>query len=102
MVSSSIARNAAVEEKSMTVGGTGTTRAFAARKTDKDMAPRAGGGSRTMTRSEGRRVGKECVSTCSDRWSALYYIQNEIMESTYAYQNNQTINTTITIISTHQ
>src|SRR3546814_12490885 len=47
MVSSSIARNAAVEETSMTVGGTGTTRAFAARKPDKEMAPRAGGGQRT-------------------------------------------------------
>src|SRR3546814_20601001 len=59
MVSSSIARNAAVEEKSMTVGGTGTTRAFDERNTDKDMTPRAGGGYRTMTKTrEGRVEGK--------------------------------------------
>src|SRR3546814_19763489 len=27
------------------------------------------------TRSEERRVGKECVSTCSSRWSRYHYIK---------------------------
>src|SRR3546814_16301743 len=29
----------------------------------------------TWTRSEERRAGKECVSTCRSRWSPLYYQQ---------------------------
>ena len=49
MVSSSMAKKAAVEEKSMMVGGTGTIRAFAARRTDREIAPSAGGGSSTTT-----------------------------------------------------
>src|SRR3546814_5603938 len=28
-----------------------------------------------LQRSEARRVGKECVSTCSSRWSPSYYIK---------------------------
>src|SRR3546814_21093621 len=31
--------------------------------------PAPGGGAGTSPRSEERRVGKECVSTCSSRWS---------------------------------
>ena len=44
-----MARNAAVEEKSITVGGTGTTSALAARSTESEIAPNAGGGSRITT-----------------------------------------------------
>src|SRR3546814_2487261 len=32
----------------------------------------ASSSSRTRTRSEERRVGKECVSTCRSRWSQLH------------------------------
>src|SRR3546814_1786859 len=31
---------------------------------------------RTRTRSEERRVGKECVSTCRSRWTPYHYKQN--------------------------
>ena len=40
IVSSNMDRNAAVDEKSMTVGGTGTTSEFAARSTESEIAPR--------------------------------------------------------------
>src|SRR3546814_18994090 len=33
--------------------------------------------------SEERRVGKECVSTCSSRWSTYHYKTNETMNTTY-------------------
>src|SRR3546814_11341963 len=33
---------------------------------------KAGGGSVTNIRSEERRVGKECVSTCRSRWSPYH------------------------------
>src|SRR3546814_11549741 len=32
----------------------------------------AGAGDRELSRSEERRVGKECVSTCSSRWSPYH------------------------------
>src|SRR3546814_11174149 len=31
----------------------------------------------TTTRSEERRVGKECVSTCRSRWSPFHYKKNK-------------------------
>src|SRR3546814_12369517 len=33
-------------------------------------------GSPTLPRSEERRVGKECVSTCRSRWSPSHYKKN--------------------------
>src|SRR3546814_14723739 len=41
-------------------------------------------------RSEERRVGKECVSTCRSRWTQYYYKHNQILNqkvnnSTYKY-----------------
>src|SRR3546814_4231111 len=35
-------------------------------------AARSRGGAPSTTRSEERRVGKECVSTCSSRWSPYH------------------------------
>src|SRR3546814_16984246 len=32
-------------------------------------------------RSEERRVGNECVSTCRSRWSSYHYKQNELHET---------------------
>src|SRR3546814_17105754 len=37
--------------------------------------------------SEERRVGKECVSTCSTRWSPYNYIKNIIMDITLILTN---------------
>src|SRR3546814_11088462 len=37
-----------------------------------DIHVHGGGGSDFMDRSEERRVGKECVSTCSSRWSPYH------------------------------
>src|SRR3546814_15756471 len=37
-------------------------------------------------RSEERRVGKECVSTCRSRWSPYHYKKNKIQ----GYQNERT------------
>src|SRR3546814_3723033 len=34
------------------------------------------------TRSEERRVGKECVSTCRSRWSPYHYKKNSIAQTT--------------------
>src|SRR3546814_14627080 len=34
-------------------------------------------------RSEERRVGKECVSTCRSRWSQYVYKKNNNQQSTY-------------------
>src|SRR3546814_11746934 len=34
----------------------------------------------TVARSEERRVGKECVSTCSSRWSPIAQIKKETKE----------------------
>src|SRR3546814_12175943 len=36
-----------------------------------------GDGGRTSGRSEERRVGKECVSTCRSRWSPYHYKKNK-------------------------
>src|SRR3546814_16162818 len=44
------------------------------------------GESNTMRRSEERRVGKECVSTCRSRWSPY----NEKKKNT-VYSNNQNV-----------
>ena len=44
-----MAKNDVVDVKSTTVGGIGTSSAFAARITQSEMAPSAGGGSRMMT-----------------------------------------------------
>src|SRR3546814_20337393 len=40
------------------------------------MMPKVDGWSGLMQRSEERRVGKECVSTCRFRWSPLHYKNN--------------------------
>src|SRR3546814_18775244 len=39
-------------------------------------------------RSEARRVGKECVSTCSSRWSPIHYKKNST--SIRKYKNTKT------------
>src|SRR3546814_9907436 len=36
-------------------------------------------GDRTQARSEERRVGKECVSTCRSRWSPYHYKKNHAL-----------------------
>src|SRR3546814_13047041 len=36
---------------------------------------------RSMNRSEERRVGKECVSTCRSRWSAYHQKKNKVQIS---------------------
>src|SRR3546814_19686149 len=36
-----------------------------------------GNGQRRRSRSEERRVGKECVSTCRSRWSPYHYKKNK-------------------------
>src|SRR3546814_13749104 len=41
------------------------------------------------TRSEERRVGKECVSTCSSRWSPYHYTQHK----THQYNSSALTNT---------
>src|SRR3546814_19586443 len=40
---------------------------------------------RAVIRSEERRVGKECVSTCRSRWSPYHYKKN--IHKTEQYQN---------------
>src|SRR3546814_18015922 len=43
-----------------------------------------------LMRSEERRVGQECVSTCSSRWSQVHYkIKNYSILSLYTYINYQ-------------
>src|SRR3546814_15766345 len=49
-------------------------RQIRARRVDADIgAIRIRAGRNVGTRSEERRVGKECVSTCSSRWSPYHY-----------------------------
>src|SRR3546814_16721204 len=42
------------------------------------------------TRSEERRVGKECVSTCRSRWSPYHYKKNNRTKSYKHIYHNQT------------
>src|SRR3546814_11460172 len=46
-------------------------------------------------RSEERRVGKECVSTCRSRWSPYNYKKKKYQMSTEHITQHQTINTYI-------
>src|SRR3546814_20796519 len=39
-------------------------------------------------RSEERRVGKECVSTCRSRWSPYHYKKNNIIKTKIHQQHN--------------
>src|SRR3546814_13364730 len=58
---------------------------------------RTGGTVTALTRSEERRVGKECVSTCRSRWSPYHYKkkqQSYIKEKKYKNQKN--IQSTVT------
>src|SRR3546814_21021884 len=45
------------------------------------------------SRSEERRVGKECVSTCRSRWSPYHYKKNNkrIDNTTYISENNTNV-----------
>src|SRR3546814_13301948 len=45
--------------------------------------PRLRPGSVRIGRSEERRVGQECVSTCSSRWSPYLYKKNKSNKHTY-------------------
>src|SRR3546814_12569043 len=54
-------------------------------------APRAPA---TYQRSEERRVGKECVSTCRSRWSPYHYKKKKIT-TTSTSKNKYTYNTTL-------
>src|SRR3546814_17198338 len=47
----------------------------------------AGPDGQMPTRSEERRVGKECVSTCRSRWSPYHYTKNQRYT---LYTNNHT------------
>src|SRR3546814_20898540 len=38
-----------------------------------------------VERSEERRVGKECVSTCRSRWSPYHYKKKDIIKTTQTY-----------------
>src|SRR3546814_14782705 len=52
-----------------------------------------------QNRSEERRVGKECVSTCSSRWSTYHYKQNTTPSTMhYHNSNNRHINRMIRYI----
>src|SRR3546814_13456481 len=47
---------------------------------------------RPSTRSEERRVGKECVSTCRSRWSPYHYKKTKILNKnndTHINQNHE-------------
>src|SRR3546814_20573502 len=43
---------------------------------------------RNRRRSEERRVGKECVSTCRSRWSPYHYKKKNIQTKIYQYNIN--------------
>src|SRR3546814_13695103 len=43
-----------------------------------------------MNRSEERRVGKECVSTCRSRWSPYHYKKNKKLSILYQRMNYNT------------
>src|SRR3546814_21027449 len=55
--------------------------------------PRRPGGSDTPARSEERRVGKECVSTCRSRWSPYHYKKNRNKTKVHQDNNKQHSNT---------
>src|SRR3546814_17044110 len=52
-----------------------------------DPYPRAPGAE--LPRSEARRVGKECVSTCRSRWSPYHYKKNHTNYKENKYSRNQ-------------
>src|SRR3546814_13876429 len=49
-----------------------------------------------FTRSEERRVGKECVSTCRSRWSPYHYKKNNTLTKTAQNNNSYAITYTNT------
>src|SRR3546814_14384129 len=49
------------------------------------LPPQPASRSRSSSRSEERRVGKECVSTCSSRWSPYHYKKNTHHSSIHIY-----------------
>src|SRR3546814_12969923 len=53
-------------------------------------ASSAGGSLRAAGRSEERRVGKECVSTCRSRWSPYHYKKKKHLEINPKINNNHT------------
>src|SRR3546814_11849628 len=67
--------------------GRGGKRTFSCRRSFRTMqAPNV------STRSEERRVGKECVSTCRSRWSPYHYKKNQIIghcQFTISRHNNK-------------
>src|SRR3546814_20155758 len=58
--------------------------------------PWSGGRSCVAGRSEARRVGKECVSTCKSRWSPFHYKKKQ------KTQQNNFIMSIIHILSEHK
>src|SRR3546814_17057175 len=53
-----------------------------------DIWKSAGGDVSILTnRSEERRVGKECVSTCRSRWSPYHYKQTNLIIYIYIFTN---------------
>src|SRR3546814_17461508 len=55
---------------------------------------KATGCPRNDSRSEERRVGKECVSTCRSRWSPYHSKKNEKSQPIVHYSTNQSAHTT--------
>src|SRR3546814_12892014 len=49
-----------------------------------ERGPAASVGAKARSRSEERRVGKECVSTCRSRWSPDHYKKNKQETKQYA------------------
>src|SRR3546814_16766763 len=43
-----------------------------------------------IKRSEERRVGKECVSTCRSRWSPCHYKKTQYTQNTASYTHTKT------------
>src|SRR3546814_12251076 len=81
------------------LAGDGDDRRDTGQDRDQDVAERVLAahrterGQRAEQRSEERRVGKECVSTCRSRWSPYHYKKNIILpnHSTNLIQDNITI-----------
>src|SRR3546814_15044111 len=58
-------------------------RSAATDRTDCDATRALFSTDRLGNRSEARRVGKECVSTCRSRWSPFHYKKNLLLSSSY-------------------
>src|SRR3546814_15791882 len=79
-----VLRNGVVEGQNRRASGHGARLGIHLLHDGIRQAKRCAGGGAAFGRSEERRVGKACGSTCRSRWSPYHYKQNKQLQTTVA------------------